>query len=193
MPKNGNTACAFEGCGRPLYSRDLCGSHDRQRRLGKPMGAIRPRRSNGAAESWLAAALTLPPSDECIVWPLCVARGYGVMSGNRRAHRVAYEATHGPLAPGACVLHSCDNPPCVNPAHLRAGTQAENVADMVAKDRQAGRGQSGPRRRLTEDQVREAKSALAEGDTTARIAIRLGMSTHAIWAIKRKKAWAHVE
>lgn len=51
------------------------------------------------------------------------------------AHRVSYELHHGPIPQGALILHSCDNPGCVNPAHLRAGTQSENILEAFAKGR----------------------------------------------------------
>lgn len=50
-------------------------------------------------------------------------------------HRLAWEEAHGPIPPGKKILHHCDNPPCYEIAHLFAGTQADNVADMHAKGR----------------------------------------------------------
>jgi hypothetical protein len=77
-------------------------------------------------------------------WEYCGCRfkkGYGNIrvggkSGkNRGTHRVSYELHIGPIPDGLLVMHSCDNPPCVNPDHLSVGTVADNVADMDAKGR----------------------------------------------------------
>lgn len=51
------------------------------------------------------------------------------------AHRVAWELTYGPIPNGLRVLHTCDNPRCVNPGHLMLGTQSDNIADSMRKGR----------------------------------------------------------
>lgn len=64
--------------------------------------------------------------------------GYGAISVSGKkegAHRVAYELFVGPIGEGLCVLHTCDNPPCVNPEHLFLGTLVENNRDRDAKGR----------------------------------------------------------
>lgn len=65
-------------------------------------------------------------------------KGYGTFGFKgkvQKAHRVAYQLAIGPIPEGAHVLHSCDTPPCVNPAHLRAGTRSDNMRDKVLRGR----------------------------------------------------------
>lgn len=90
------------------------------------------------------------PAAEC--WPWNGARdpyGYGQFWDHyqRRviqAPRVAWELARGPIPDGMKVLHTCDTPPCVNPAHLFLGTDADNVRDAIAKGRRRHR--ASPRR-----------------------------------------------
>lgn len=60
----------------------------------------------------------------------------------RSASRVAWEIVNGPIPPGLCVCHYCDNPRCVRPEHLFIGTRKDNVLDCVAKGRNFWRSQT---------------------------------------------------
>jgi HNH endonuclease len=74
----------------------------------------------------------------CIEWTKFRLRGYGLQKfrgKTRLAHRVAWMLANGEIPDGLCVLHRCDNPPCVNVDHLFLGTHADNVADKMAKGR----------------------------------------------------------
>ena len=85
-------------------------------------------------------------SGDCHVWTGTDrhVHGYGYFclyrSGKRRthrflAHRLAFALAHGYWPTGRIVRHRCDNPPCVNPAHLLVGTQAQNMEDAVERGR----------------------------------------------------------
>lgn len=78
--------------------------------------------------------------DGCWTWTASYfPDGYGQYKNRRglptRAHRAAYHLEHGAIPTGQCVLHRCDNPSCVRPSHLYAGTQRDNMRDRRVRGR----------------------------------------------------------
>lgn len=132
--------------------------------------------------------------DECWMWTCHTNKqGYGSVSIQgrlTRAHRYSFALAHGPIAPNLCVCHRCDNPPCVNPAHLFLGTIAENNADKAAKGRQAA-GISSGRAKLTDDDVREIRAAFRPGIGVV-LGRRYGVSASVIKAVSSGTTWRHV-
>jgi hypothetical protein len=139
-------------------------------------------------------------SGECWLWTAYRSRdGYGMIglerTGVERAHRVAWQLTNGPIPVGLQVLHRCDNPPCVNPAHLWLGTQPENIADMIAKGRARKnplRGSAQPRSKLTEADVHVIRQLIAAGMGNTAIGRRYGVHRVTIHWIRIGKNWAHL-
>lgn len=118
-------------------------------------------------------------------------------------HRLIYELCVDAIPDGLCVLHRCDNPRCVRPDHLFAGSNGDNIADKVAKGRQA-RGQSVRRNhghlkgetvktaRLTAEDVLAIRKADADGESPAVIAERHGISGTQVRTIVSGRSWAHL-
>lgn len=113
-----------------------------------------------------------------------VKDGYGQMSVDRRlvlVHRYSYALRVGPIPAGLHVLHSCDTPSCVNPAHLRTGTAKQNKLDAVHRGRHAA-GENHGRAKFPAAIVRQARNSTGPLRETAQ---RLGMSLSTVSRIRR--------
>lgn len=116
--------------------------------------------------------------------------GYGCIGEGRRsqlkAHRASYVAFVGEIPPGKWVLHKCDIPSCINPAHLFIGTAKDNTADMIKKGRRPVlKGENHPMSVLSDAEVRSIKRLRAKGLTLTNIADRFGISFQHVSAISR--------
>lgn len=134
----------------------------------------------------------------------------------KRSHRVAWVLAGNPEPlPSVYLLHSCDNPACVRPEHLRCGTQKENIADMDRKGRRpkgykrpaiqgdnhpfrkhperVPRGESSGVSKLTDDGVREIRRMFSEGATITKIAQAFGLHKSTVSAVVNRKRWTHVD
>lgn len=165
----------------------------------------------------------LGPQGDCWEFRSLDVHCYGQINeghrvGNRmlKAHRISWEIANGREVPsGSCVLHSCDNPACVNPEHLCLGTRADNNRDMYRKGRSAAqkgtqalpcgddhwsrrnpedvsRGEENGNAKLTEAGVRTIREGAAGGITQRELARRFGVTQAAISSIVRRRNWSRV-
>lgn len=115
--------------------------------------------------------------------------GYGCFCYRGRyllAHRVAYEAYYGEEPPDMIVMHSCDNPGCVNPQHLSLGTHADNARDKVSKGRcNPARGDRHPRYKLSDDDIKEIINRRNNGELCKDLAVEFGVSGKTISVVSR--------
>lgn len=98
-------------------------------------------------------------TDTCWEWLGSKWRGYGRLTVNgipKKAHRFMWEMTHGSIPSDMHVLHSCDNPACVNPAHLFLGTHQDNMKDKIKKGR-SNKGAKNGHAKLTASDVAKIK------------------------------------
>lgn len=128
--------------------------------------------------------------------------GYGVLSVKGRyqkASRLSHTIFKGPIPPYMLVCHTCDNPICVNPAHLFLGTSKDNVHDMVKKGRNyklpkatsetVAKGAQHYRTKLTEAQALEIRKRSAAGQTVLRIASEMKLRYSQVYPVVVGRTW----
>jgi hypothetical protein len=137
-----------------------------------------------------------PPDEKgCMEWTACRHEdGYGMFRLNGKtvlAHRLSLVIHQGIDFPHPDVkaLHSCDNPPCCNPEHLRWGTQADNGGDKKARGR-SPRGEAHAMHKLTSEQVMEIHRLYSSGGySQSALGRRFGVDRGQIGRIVHGERW----
>ena len=162
------------------------------RRVRSPIPAGRSITPTISDEERFWSKVTLGAWNDCWPWTASLRTGgYGsfwISQGNVGAHRVAFTLVHGPIPDDLCICHLCDNPPCVNPAHLFAGSHEDNQADKIRKKRHA-RGVNHGASRISFDIAAEIRELSARGVKQTVLADRFEVSRAAIHSILTNRVW----
>jgi hypothetical protein len=200
---NKNKPCSIEGClngGR--LKKEMCEKHyQRFKKHGSPYyEAIKVGNGDTFEEKFWSRVKKDANEKGCWEWQGKVSRRpktkelqYGRVGRdgiNYAVHRMAWELTYH-VAPQLNLLHSCDNTICVNPEHLREGTQKENAEDRIKRNRQ-WRGAQFPQAKLTDEKVREIRNLRTEGLSYLKIANVFNVSESTIREILAGIRWRHV-
>lgn len=186
-------------CSHPIHAHGLCNAHYRRfKRHGDPLAGIRPRRPHGLSESEAFAWFMPddpPAPDICWDWTASTHKGYGQFSMwiNGKsipipAHQASYRKFVAPIPVGTEILHSCDRPVCVQPAHLSPGAHAQNMREASERGMVATGIHNG-RAKLTEADVMWIRNSTL---TQQAIADILGVNNSLVSMIRQRKRWAHL-
>lgn len=193
--------CKIKQCPKPVRRRGWCSSHYyRWQKYGDPLY----RRPTAEERFWAKvskdgpAPAHRPELGPCWVWTASTApAGYGqfYMGGRLQgAHIASWILANGALPSGMRVLHHCDNPPCIRPSHLFAGTQLDNVRDMISKGRRVAvslKGEQNSHAKLTAAKVVTIRQRFEAGELGVALAAEYGVKFNAISRIVTGVSWKH--
>ncbi len=160
----------------------------------------KPTKAEQIARFWSRVA----KANGCWEWtakryPSGYGRFYTTGPDGVGAHCFSYELANGSIPKGMFVCHQCDNPACVNPAHLFLGTPRENSQDAIRKGRWTNPphcprpGESNSQAKLTESEVRRMRALHETGEYTYyELAAQFRISYQNVHLIVMRKRWKHV-
>lgn len=192
------SGCGVTGCVSAVVAKGLCSKHYQRLRA---TGSIKDGpRARLPLEERFKKKYVVMPGNECWPWIGAITyKGYGMIQEGAKgskhllAHRLSYTIHKGPIEQGLFVLHSCDNRSCVNPAHLRTGTQSENILEAFSKGRKTNPvayGEAATSSKLKADDVHYIRAHPDMRHT--ELAKMFGVKPNTIRAIRLGRTWRTV-
>lgn len=194
-------SCNVDGCGQKHYAKGYCPKHyERFHTYGDPLQLSPPygRGDTPKERFWskVDKSLGLGRDGDCWEWRGGQdAKGYGeftIQWVKWRTHRLSYFWEHG-VMPTLDVLHSCDNPCCVNPKHLSEGTTRDNATDRQLRGRSA-RGETHGMAKITAQDVLAIRELFDSNRLScAQLVQQFNISDSQIRRITTREAWKCLE
>jgi HNH endonuclease len=177
--------CTVDGCNEPMYSKEMCKRHYKQlHRTGSAKAGLKGKHGTVQERFW--HHVDKKSDAECWNWLGRLDKnGYGSLRTPQtqlRAHRVSFQIHNSTKIEGLIVRHLCNNPSCVNPAHLASGTQTDNMRDRELAGN-VPRNETHPNMKFTDDVVEQVRNLTG---TYKEIGAKFGMSESQVGNIKRK-------
>lgn len=186
--------CTIEGCNSKLVAKAMCSAH---RKISKKYGSPVPKCwcgeksatntgnrgysrlcSNHFFQKRFWESVEIRDLESCWIWTAARSTaGYGVIYRDGKlvgAHRASIELDGRDIPEKWFACHRCDNPPCVNPSHLFAGTPRANMIDKVSKNRHA-HGDNHPSSKLSDADIIEIRKKYSAGEWQSDLAKSYGV------------------
>lgn len=192
-------SCSIDDCDGVHYGLGWCFKHYyRNYKHGSPHVTLKGSRYkiHKTLKDSIESKYTKKSDNECWNWRSYKGTGgYGNFTFNGKVYissRASYEVYVGKIPENMHVCHKCDNRACVNPNHLFVGTVADNMRDMVNKNRSA-KGSNHSQAKLNESQVKKIKQMLKQNITHTEIAAMFNVGREAISKINQGIRWGHIK
>jgi hypothetical protein len=190
--------CKFDGC-KNQKRGEYCPAHYEQKRSGKTLKPLQLQYHGLTEEARFLKRTVVDEQTGCWNWTGSVMKvgwhgQWRNAAGNiEPTHRAAWRLFKSPIPKGVSICHKCDNPICVNPAHLFIGSQADNMKDMWAKGRarpKSSIGECHGMSKVTSEIVKEIRSS---SETGMALAEKFGISATTVCDIKKRRTWNHIK
>ncbi|MBT7630984.1 MAG: hypothetical protein HN597_14965 [Desulfobacula sp.] len=189
--------CSVESCERKCSAKGFCNLHYQRHIRGIPMDGNKKK-------SLLDRILqkTKKMNNGCWIWTGAKTGGPGddkfkygyirIKNKSKRVHRVLFEETNKMKIGKLFLLHKCDTPLCINPDHMRIGTQVDNVKDMISKNRDIHPVGEGNNSKLKEKDVLKIRREAKGGTSYASLSRKYGVCTSHVRKIVIGEKWKYL-
>jgi predicted XRE-type DNA-binding protein len=188
--------CKRDDCANPKKTLGLCNTHYKLFNKGRTELKFIRLANNTPIEKRLNSMSRFNSENGCIEWIRCIGtrNGYGYLTidGKKKsAHIISWEFHNNKSAKGLVIRHKCDNRKCINKDHLISGTQADNIADAVSRNRNV-KGTNCKNAKLNNDIIVKIRQMIADSYKQTSIAELFDVTPSVISNIKHGKRWKHI-